>query len=182
MTSPDVHPVPSQGLCLQLPTNLSRRWRARNSRHPQPELEIWKEWCPYVYVQLAYSIIHTHAHANHNRHTNTSTKSAFPHFFFPCQNYHFPLESSYLQKNIPTWYSGAFILCVLLLTKSCIFQAKFLASYTTPRADQGVVYSSVPLLSLQEMPCLWKPLPELNPVNSLTIFKKSCQECHVPCI
>lgn len=40
MTSPDIHPAPSQGLCLQLPTNLCRGWRARNSLHPQPELKM----------------------------------------------------------------------------------------------------------------------------------------------
>lgn len=152
--------------------------------HPQPELEIWEEWCSSVYVKLAYSIIHNHAYANHNRHTNISTKSAFARFiFFPAKIIISPLSLPFIPwKNIPTCYPGAFGFVCFSIDKSCIFQAKLLASCNTPRADQGVGYSSVPFLPFEQKPCVWRHLPELNPVNSLTIIKKSCQECHVPFI
>lgn len=145
---------PKSRLVSPVPTNLCRRWRTRNSLHSQHELEVWVEWCPCVYVQLAYPTIHTHTHAHHHRHTNMNTKSAFPHFFF-CQNYYLPLESSLstLKKTLLANLEPS-VLCVFLLTKSCIFQAKLLASCTTPRANQGMVYSSVPFLPHEQMPCV----------------------------
>lgn len=184
MTSPDVHPAPSQGLCLQLPTNMCRRWRTRNSLYPQPELEIWEQ-CPICMFNLhCNSIIHSHAHDNHNRHIDKHKHEIFlPSLFFFLPNLSSPsVFPFYLEKNIPTCYHEAFGFVCFSTEKKRIFQAKLLASCTTPRANQGMVYSSVPFLSLEQMPCVWKHLPVLNPVNPITIFKKSYQECHIPCI
>lgn len=56
--------------------------KERDSFNPLIVLEIWGEWHPHMYVQLALSSdSHRHPRYRHS-HTKISTKSAFPHFCF----------------------------------------------------------------------------------------------------